>query len=223
MRQPVAATLADAEALGLLADPTRRRLYGLVASCSRPVSRRDAAEAAGIERALAAYHLDKLVELGLLEATYQRPPERAGPGAGRPPKVYRRAQRDFTATTPARDYTLLADVLLEAASHGDAKTQAAIERAARDVGCELGAAAHARTASLEDVLRERGYEPAGAAEGRLLRLGNCPFDRLAARRPELVCALNLALVQGLLAGLGCQREEAVLDPQPGRCCVSIRR
>jgi predicted ArsR family transcriptional regulator len=216
-----AVTLADAEALGLLADPTRRRLYELVAGCARPLSRSDAADAAGIERPLAAYHLDKLVAHGLLEATYERPPDRTGPGAGRPPKVYRRAQREFAARAPARDYRLLADVLLEATSDGGMEAKAAVHRAAREVGRELGAEARGRSERLHDVLRRRGYEPAGE-EGGLLRLRNCPFDPLAGRHPETVCRLNLALLQGVLDELGCD-ERAMLDPQPGLCCVAIRR
>src|SRR5437763_3517699 len=216
-----AATLADAEALGLLADPIRRRLYELVARSGRPLSVLDLADATGIARALVAYRLDRLVEHGLLEATYERQPGRTAPVAGRPPKLYRRAQREFVARAPARDYRLLADVLLEAAGHGGAETEAAVERAACGVGFELGRAAKRRNASLEDVLLERGYEPVAAEEG-LLRLRNCPFDQLAGRRPELVCRLNLALVQGVLRGLGDERERAVLDPQPGRCCVAVR-
>jgi predicted ArsR family transcriptional regulator len=221
VRHETAATLADAEALGLLADPTRRRLYELIAGCSRPLSRFDAAEATGIERPLVAYHLDKLVAHGLLEATYHRSPERSGPGAGRPPKLYRRAQREFVAGTPARDYRLLAEVLLEATSNGGSETRAAVERAAHAIGRELGAEALERGEPLEEVLRRRGYEPA-VEEGGLLRLGNCPFDRLAGDHPELVCGLNLALLQGVLDELGSAAERAVLDPQPGRCCVAIR-
>ena len=222
MRYETATALADAEALGLLADPTRRKLYELIAGCARPLSRVDAAEAAGIARPLAAYHLDKLVAHGLLEAIYQRSPERSGPGAGRPPKLYRRAQREFEARTPARDYRLLAEVLLEAAGNGGSETRAAVARAAHEVGRELGAEAGERGEPLEELLRRRGYEP-DTEEGRLLRLRNCPFDRLAGEHSELVCGLNLALLEGVLDELGGEAEQAVLDPRPGRCCVAIRR
>lgn len=222
MRHEAAATVADAEALGLLADPTRRRLYELVAGCGRPVSRSEAAQAVGIERPLAAYHLDRLVTQGLLEATYERPPGRSGPGAGRPPKLYRRAQREFAARAPARDYRLLAGILLEATSDGGAETKAAVARAAHAAGRELGAEARRSGESLVEVLRSRGYEPAAEEEG-LLRLRNCPFDRLAVGHPGTVCGLNLALLEGVLAEVDCGAAQAFLDPQPGRCCVAIRR
>jgi hypothetical protein len=61
------------------------------------------------------------------------------------------------------------------------------------------------------------YEPRCSEQG--VCLTNCPFDRLAKEHTELVCSMNLALVGGLLDGLGCDSLEAVLDPQPGLCCV----
>lgn len=71
-------------AVSSLDDPVRARLYDVVSASSAAMGRDEAAAAAGIGRPLAAYHLDKLVELGLLTATYQRPAGRTGPGlAGR--------------------------------------------------------------------------------------------------------------------------------------------
>lgn len=214
-----AVALADAEALGLLAEPTRRRLYELVARCGRPVSRQEAAAASGVDPGLVAYHLDKLVRHGLLETT--RAPARAGgPGAGRPPKLYRRPDREFAARVPARDYRLLAEVLLDAVGSGPS-AQARLEQSAQATGRTIAAAARERGEELEDVLRLRGYEPAAVDDGSL-RLRNCPFDRLAGQRPELVCGLNRAFLAGVLDGLEATESRAVLDPQPGLCCVAIR-
>ena len=81
----------DLASLSSLDDPVRRRLYEVVTRQPGPVSRDEAASAAGIGRALAVYHLDKLVESGLLTASYSRPPGRSGPGAGRPAKLYARS------------------------------------------------------------------------------------------------------------------------------------
>ena len=61
-----------------------------------------------------------------------------------------------------------------------------------------------------------------APEPGLLRLRNCPFHSVAASYPELVCGLNLALIEGLLAGLGDNPENALLAPEEGACCVAIR-
>ncbi|MGH2554884.1 MAG: helix-turn-helix domain-containing protein, partial [Actinomycetota bacterium] len=55
-----------------LGDPVRRRLYIYVVSQSGEVGRDEAAQAVGITRPAAAFHLEKLVESGLLEADYRR-------------------------------------------------------------------------------------------------------------------------------------------------------
>ena len=101
-------------ALSNLVDPVRRHLYEYVTSRSGPVTREEAAAAVGIGRTLAAYHLDKLAEAGLVEAGYARPEGRAGPGAGRPAKHYVRGDRELSVSVPARSYLLMASVLAEA-------------------------------------------------------------------------------------------------------------
>jgi predicted ArsR family transcriptional regulator len=226
----------DQQLTGLagLGDPVRRALYRYVAERGVPVSRDDAAQAAGISRPLAAYHLDKLVDDGLLEASYQRRGPRRGPGAGRPAKHYVRAAGTIELTLPSRDYAALAELLagaVEADQTGAA--QASLHRAAGALGAELGAEAAARTeaggdpaqvlAALRQSLASRGYEPFDDADGTI-RLRNCPFDRVAAHHRQLVCGANLAMLQGLTGRLGGdQPVRAVLDPQPGRCCVALTR
>ncbi len=106
--------MTDLAALSSLDDPVRRRLYEVVRERTEPVGRDEAAAAAGVGRALAVYHLDKLVEAGLLTASYQRPPGRSGPGAGRPAKVYTRSDREFAVTVPPREYELAARLLVQA-------------------------------------------------------------------------------------------------------------
>ena len=97
-----------------LGDPIRRALYRHVAERGVPVSRDEAAHAAGISRPLAAYHLDKLVDDGLLEPRYHRRSSRRGPGAGRPAKHYVRAGRQLELSLPPRDYAALAELLADA-------------------------------------------------------------------------------------------------------------
>ncbi|MFS2294468.1 MAG: transcriptional regulator, partial [Actinomadura sp.] len=94
----------DIDAIALLKDPVRLRLYEFVVAQGREVGRNEAAEAAGVTRTLAAFHLDKLVDGGLLEAGSRRLTGRSGPGAGRPAKVYRRAAGERGVSVPARDY-----------------------------------------------------------------------------------------------------------------------
>ena len=226
----------DQELTGLagLGDPLRRALYRHVAERGVPVSRDDAALAVGISRPLAAYHLDKLIDDGLLEARYQRRSGRRGPGAGRPAKHYVRADRQIELSLPARDYAALAELLAGAVeTDPSGAAQAALNRAAGTLGAELGTEAASHTApdghpahvlaALRQTLAARGYEPYDDADGAI-RLRNCPFDRIAAQHRQLVCGANLAMLQGLTDHLGADPPVgAVLDPQPGRCCVVLAR
>jgi predicted ArsR family transcriptional regulator len=224
----------DQQLTGLagLGDPLRRALYRHVAERGVPVSRDDAARAVGISRPLAAYHLDKLIDDGLLEARYQRRSGRRGPGAGRPAKHYVRATGQLELSLPARDYATLAELLaaaVEADPSGTAK--AALNRAAATLGADLGTEATRHTtpdgdpdqvlATLRAALAARGYEPYDDADGTI-RLRNCPFDRIATHHRQLVCEANHAMLQALTDQVdGHPPVRALLDPQPGRCCVSL--
>jgi predicted ArsR family transcriptional regulator len=213
----------DLASLSSLDDPLRRRLYEVVTSHPGPVSRDEAASEAGIGRALAVYHLDKLVESGLLTASYARPPGRRGPGAGRPAKVYARSDREFAVTVPPREYELAARLLLQAVeADPSARSRAVLAEAARGLGTELGSAFErdAGERDVKGVLTQQGYEPCDGADG-VIRLRNCPFHQLTEQHREVVCGMNLALVEGLVEGLGADGLHPVLDPQPGHCCVTI--
>jgi predicted ArsR family transcriptional regulator len=200
-----------------LEDPNRRRLYGYIISQSKPVTRDEAAEALGLDRSVAAYHLDKLVGHGLLTASFARPPGRAGPGAGRPAKRYEPSDVELAATVPFRDYHLAAELLARAAKDDDSGVvRAALEVAAANFGRELTEAS--TSDELTDVLDEHGYGPWD--DRGTLRLRNCPFHRLAQRHTELICGMNLALLAEAARAISDDRE-AVLDPAPGRCCVAF--
>jgi predicted ArsR family transcriptional regulator len=214
------------DALASLAAPVRLALYRCVAGREHGVGRDEAAAAVGISRKLAAYHLDKLAQAGLLEVRFERRSGRSGPGAGRSAKIYLRAGRPLEVALPARNYQLLAELLADAVqADPSGAAPAALERAARAAGAENAVHAdedHSRprdAAGVHAVLAEHGYEPYDD-EG-VTRLRNCPFQRLAQTHRELVCRANLAFVEGLLQGLTAKGLRAVLDPRPGRCCVAL--
>jgi predicted ArsR family transcriptional regulator len=219
---------ADLASVSCLDDQVRDRLYAFVSSRSQPVRRDEAAAAVGIGRALAVYHLDKLVESGLLAASYQRPTGRGGPGAGRPAKVYARSGGEFMVTIPPREYQLAAGLLVQAvAADRSGRARAALHDAARQLGAGLGERHRAGRAqsdglrlALEGALSEHGFEPWHDDHGTV-RMRNCPFRRLAEMQPEVVCHMNLALIEGLVAGLGADSLSPVHDPEPGCCCVAI--
>jgi predicted ArsR family transcriptional regulator len=222
-REPLAAVCG-------LDDPVRRSLYAHVSGSREPVGRDDAAAAAGVGRALAAYHLDKLVSLGLLTASYRRPAGRGGPGAGRPAKVYARSPAEFAVSLPPREYELAASLLAHAVESDPAgSARAELERAARRFGADLGQGCGSRpagdvgsgTEALMTALTEHGFEPWQDQDGTVV-LSNCPFHKLAARYINVVCGMNLALLEGVVSGVGTPGLHAELDPAPGRCCVVIR-
>jgi predicted ArsR family transcriptional regulator len=219
---------ADLASVSYLDDPVRGRLYAFVSGRTEPVGRDEAAAAVGIGRALAVYHLDKLVESGLLTASYRRPPGRSGPGAGRPAKVYARSGSEFTVTVPPREYQLAARLLVHAvAADRCGQARAALDYAARQLGADLGERHRAERVQGEDLrpaleraLSEHGFEPWHDDHGTV-RMRNCPFRRLVELQPEVVCHMNIAFIQGLVAGLGADGLNPVLDPAPEHCCVAI--
>ncbi len=87
-------------AIGALRDPKRRALYEFIAIAGDWVSRDRAAEAVSLERGTAAHHLERLVADGLLDVDFRRLSGRQGPGAGRPAKLYRRAEHEFDVSLP---------------------------------------------------------------------------------------------------------------------------
>src|SRR4051812_50187087 len=93
---------AQVTAVAALAEPTRRRLYDYVVRSPEPVSRDDVAAATGVPRPTTAFHLDRLVADGLLDVHYERRSGRTGPGAGRPAKLYRRAECSVSVSLPER-------------------------------------------------------------------------------------------------------------------------
>ena len=215
-----------------LADPVRRVLYQYVVAQAEPVSREQAAAGVGVAVHTAKFHLDKLEDDGLLEVEFRRPPGRRGPGAGRPAKHYRRTAGEIEVSLPQRHYDLAGELMAQAIVASEASAvpvSEALRDAAAETGRELGAKARAAVPAragtrklvgvLGEILTEQGYEP--QVDGTTITMANCPFHRLAQNHTELVCGMNLDLVDGLLQGLGAPALQARLAPTPGMCCVTI--
>jgi predicted ArsR family transcriptional regulator len=216
---------AQVAAVAALAEPTRRRLYDHVVRGPEPVSRDEAAAAVAVPRATAAFHLDRLVADGLLDVLYERRSGRSGPGAGRPAKLYRRAECTVSVSLPERHYDLagqlLAAALTEVQQTGERPAEA-LGRLAHGRGEQLGAAVGADVAGRASVVRlleEHGFEP--REDDGDIALANCPFHALAREHTELVCGMNLRLLQGVLDGLPGTGLTARLQPTAGTCCVRI--
>ncbi len=224
--------------LAVLSEPLRRRVYEHVAAEGGEMSRDGVASALGVARSVAAFHLDKLVDAGLLETRFRRPPGRGGPGAGRPAKWYRRASGEINVSVPERHYDLAAELLARALEQageragegaGDVKGMLAdVARAhGHDVGRELRSTSNASDGGarpqlverLGDVLARNGYEP--RVSGGVVTMANCPFHVLAEGHRDLVCHMNHELLSGVAEEAGLLPDAVRLDPDPERCCVTI--
>jgi predicted ArsR family transcriptional regulator len=212
-----------AAGVGALADPTREALYEYVVSRPGPVGREEAARALGLAPHTVNFHLDKLVDAGLLVAEFRRLGGRGGPGAGRPSKLYRRSDREWRVSLPERQYDLVGRILASGieGARGDAGgLDEALDRAATEAGRSLGgAAAPGGLETFTGVLAEQGFEP--RVEDDTVLLANCPFDALAREHTALVCGVNRSFVQGVADGVGCRGLTARLEPEAGRCCVKV--
>ena len=215
--------------LAALCEPARRDLYFFVVGRGGWVSRSEAAEALNLRRGLVAHHLDRLADDGLLEVEYRRLTGRSGPGAGRPAKLYRRADTQFELTIPPRNPALVGLLLTDAVARAGREAEPVrrtLLDAARDAGGEVGSRASAgrsdddRRRALAGLLAAYGYAPYAAAGE--LSLANCPYEPLSEKDRDLVCAMNLALVEGAVAGVGLRRASCSLrPPTPGGCCVHV--
>jgi predicted ArsR family transcriptional regulator len=215
-------------AIAALDEPTRRRLYDYVVRQPSPVSRDDAAAALELPRTTAAFHLDRLMDEGLLDVIYQRRTGRTGPGAGRPAKLYQRSQHHVAVSLPQRRYDLAGQLLssaLEHAERSEGSPRAILDQRAYQLGKELGERARSTAGDRDTrdttlrVLEAYGFEP--RIDGDRIVLANCPFHVLAQEHTELVCGMNLRLLHGLLNGLAHTGLTAHLDPAPPRCCVRL--
>jgi predicted ArsR family transcriptional regulator len=215
--------------IAALDHPLSRRVYRAVLQAGE-ASREEVAAAVDTARSVAAFHLDKLEDAGLLASRFERVSGRSGPGAGRPAKLYRRAEREIELSLPPRRYDLAAAMLADAVSRaGEAAVplSSALAEAAGERGEQVGRA-HAREhrrdglAMVKAILEANGYEPRRI--GSALALLNCPFHHLAEEHRALVCGMNKDFLAGVVKGAGAEGAlSARLAPEAGYCCVRVER
>jgi predicted ArsR family transcriptional regulator len=217
------------EAISLLDEPLRRRLYDYVRERRAAVGRDEAAGACGISRSLAAFHLDRLAQAGLLAVEFRRLSGRTGRGAGRPAKLYRVSEERFSFTLPETRAVLAWRILAHTVEERgpDESPESAVRRMAARTGRELGQRFRAagrparpgESGVAFEVLAELAFEPERRGERILLR--NCPFHELLDTHRNLVCALNHSLLLGLVQGLAASGLTARPRSHAGYCCVEI--
>lgn len=194
-----------------LGDPTRRKAFFHVRASGSPQSKDQVAEAVGIDRRLAGFHLDKLVDQGFLKAEFRRRSGRSGPGAGRPAKLYSLTETEVVVALPERHYDLLASLLLKVATDDTGAPPAdVLDRVGFEFGFQLGLtevagggaspgeAAQQAVRDVARVLSRLGFAATADEAGGLTACA-CPFEDLAFQDPERICGLDRAIWRGMLA------------------------
>jgi predicted ArsR family transcriptional regulator len=215
--------------IALLDNPIRAALYRELIERDGWLGRDEAAKLVEVPRSVAAFHLDKMSEAGLIEAKYVRTSGRTGPGAGRPSKLYRRSDRETAVSLPERKYSFVGHLLasaVEESTRTGKDVGTIVARLANEKGAELaersgGPRKRLAADALIGALKEVGYEPRISKDEILLR--NCPFHELSRQHTELVCGMNLDLLKGLVEGITSGRMTPRLAPEPGMCCVRISK
>jgi len=233
----------DDAGAGLLRSAVRRDLVDTLANL--PSTQRDGLTAqelsgrVGLHVTTVRFHLEQLVDAGLLASHSVR-----SPGAGRPSKKYLVAPGSLDAPPREESLTRLAELLAQSFTgrtpDGDALTpeQAGAAWAhahAADLIGQVATTDPATTAgawlskvgAMVDVLRSWGYTPAVRTQddGRTadVDIVRCPFLDLARDRPEVVCGVHRGLMRGTLEVLGEQDAEFSLTPfvEPTRCTAHV--
>jgi predicted ArsR family transcriptional regulator len=206
----------------VLGQPTRRRLFGLLADLGGAASTDQLAELLGMHPNGVRAHLRRLRDAGLLVH------RRVGGPRGRP--------RDEWAVAPAarpggarpEAYGVLARWLARAIP-ATPERLGEVEAAGRDIGRELAAGAQTPAGqAVLDVFAALGFHPrTGAAPAGALscRLDNCPYRDAVRENPDVVCTLHRGLTGGLLDALAPDATLARFvphDPDRAGCEVDIR-
>lgn len=209
--------------------PTRRRVLGLLQDAARPLTAIEVGDRLGLHPNSVRFHLDALAADGLVLRDREA---RSAPG--RPSVTY--AASPAAPEVARRRYPLLARVLAGFLDDQLADPATTSEQAGRAwsrslplrVPSTTGGTAEAEalevlTASLGDV----GFESAAVEDDAGLRVevSHCPFLEVAADHEDVVCALHLGLMRGVLEQVRAPLRVLDLEPlvEPGLCLAHLSR
>lgn len=204
----------------------RAHVLALLRRTGRPLTVGVVAQATGLHRNTARFHLDRLVQDNLA-ARDAEPRDQPG----RPRTLY----TALPDTGGVRSFQLLAEIMtgVVAASFED-PSGVAVE-AGRRWGRHLSdrlppyAAVDEDEASrrLETVMNQLGFaaDVVETPAGRDIRLHHCPFLEIATRHPNVVCAVHLGLIRGLLEEISAPLSAEQIEPfvKPSLCIASLHR
>lgn len=212
------------EALAL--GESRARVLEALQTARGPLGVGEVAKKVRLHPNTARFHLDGLVEQGLVDRNTE-----ARDTPGRPRALY--SAREGSAAAGQRSYRLLAQILTSYLANTSRQPEKAALRAGEEWGrylAERPAPYHrvdaaSATQQLVETLDDIGFapEPVTAGRKRQILLHHCPFREAAEQNQEVVCSVHLGLMRGLLDGLGAPVKAETLDPfvEPDLCIAKL--
>jgi predicted ArsR family transcriptional regulator len=204
----------DAPGVAALGE-SRARVLTVLQALRRPAGVDEVAAEVGLHTNTTRFHLDGLVTAGLAERITET---REVPG--RPRALYSAAADSPRAGR--RSYQLLAEILTSYLAHRTKQPEHAALEAGQAWGRFLAERpepfrridATAATAQLVGTLADIGFEPEPVTAGRKrqIHLHHCPFRETAEAHREVVCAIHLGLMRGLLDEIDAPVDAERLDP-----------
>jgi predicted ArsR family transcriptional regulator len=208
-----------------LSDPTRYGIYrSIIEAAGDPLTVAEVAESFSLHPNVARMHLQKLVDVGLVQMD-----TRKSQGGGRPARIYRLSDRVADLQFPPRDYRMLATLALKALETLAGEHPEVLERIGYDMGREEGRKALRRGSmdprdrdlatvldSLRDTCSRLGLYPRLEVEDGWVKIEvrNCVFRELSTEYPDMVCLLHTATLRGILEAF---LEELEIEAAPAIC------
>lgn len=221
----------DAERAGthaVLASRRRVQLLDALRASPTPMAIAELAVLCQLHVTTVRFHLDALTSAGLVSAEPERHPAR-----GRPRRLYR-ALPPLEPGHADSGYERLARVLAAhwASSEDDPVDRA--EAAGRAWALDDLTDTPGSPRSIEDaastlttLFAEMGFDPEleSTPEEIRIRLHACPFESVARQSPNVVCALHLGLMRGVLTRLDAPETDNRLNPweTPQTCVAHLTR
>ncbi len=206
----------------VLSQPTRARLFRLLAELKRPAGTAELAERLELHPNGIRLHLDRLAQAGLIERARVRQPR------GRPVDAWTIAAGAEPGGRAPRAYQDLGRWLARALGARPGGLRG-IEATGREIGREIAPRdAQADPDPLRTSLIALGFQPAVArrdGDRLTVRLGNCPYSAAVHENQAAVCALHKGITCGLLDVLEPQAQLTGFvprDPDQAGCLIELR-
>jgi predicted ArsR family transcriptional regulator len=204
-----------------LSQPTRARLFALLADLRRPASTEELARCLKLHPNGIRTHLDRLRDAGLVTRAHDRH------GRGRPRDMWLISPDAAPAGGPPTAYAQLGQWLARVIEGGRTGPRK-IESTGRQIGRELAPdPVSTNEECLYAALAALGFAPRRESRKtrRLTyRLCNCPYREAARANPRVVCGLHHGITRGLLDELdSASKLTAFLprDPVHAGCLMEI--